>query len=320
MATFEGPDFQELEPQDVREYWTHEAHEFTPWLANEIRSEDASHLEDVLGLDLEVIQMEKSVGKYSVDILAEVVEDGRQVVIENQLDQSDHDHLGKSIAYASGVDADIIVWIAPKFNDEHHDAFQWLNRNSLEGIDFFAIRLEVWRISDSPPAVRLNPIEDPSEWKEKAQRADNELTDTKQLQEEFWTEFRDQIQDSTTPLRARKPRPRHYYTNPIGKTGFELSFVNVSQENTLRVDLIIQDNEDAFWELKSEEEMIEDELGEEVIWREPRETQSGNMRSNISVIHNADIESTEQWDQYFDWMMEQGEQFHEVFYDRIQQL
>ncbi len=131
MATFEGPDFQELEPQDVREYWTHEAHEFTPWLANEIRSEDASHLEDVLGLDLEVIQMEKSVGKYSVDILAEVVEDGRQVVIENQLDQSDHDHLGKSIAYAAGVDADIIVWIAPKFNDEHRDAFQWLNRNSL---------------------------------------------------------------------------------------------------------------------------------------------------------------------------------------------
>lgn len=85
MVTFEGPDFRDLEPQDVRDFWRHEAHEFTPWLANAIRSEESSHLEDVLGLDLEVIEIKKDVGKYSVDILAEVVDDGRSVVIENQL-------------------------------------------------------------------------------------------------------------------------------------------------------------------------------------------------------------------------------------------
>lgn len=120
--------FRALEPQNVRDYWSHEAREFTPWLADAIRTEDASHLEDVLGLDLEVIETEKSVGKYNVDIVAEVADDGRIVVIENQLEQSDHDHLGKSIAYAAGVDADIIVWITPKFNDEHRDAIQWVNR------------------------------------------------------------------------------------------------------------------------------------------------------------------------------------------------
>ena len=135
-------EFHELEPQDVREYWTHEAHDFTPWLATSIGSEEVSHLEDVLGLDLEVTETEKSVGKYNVDIVAEVVDDGRQVVIENQLSSSDHDHLGKSIAYAAGVDADIIVWISPTFNDEHRDAIQWLNKNSREGIDLFAIRLD----------------------------------------------------------------------------------------------------------------------------------------------------------------------------------
>ena len=95
-------EFHELEPQDMREYWTHKAHDFTPWLADSIESEEVSHLEDVLGLDLEVTEMEKSVGKYNVDIVAEVVDDGRQVVIENQLSSSDHDHLGKSIAYAAG--------------------------------------------------------------------------------------------------------------------------------------------------------------------------------------------------------------------------
>lgn len=320
MATFEGPDFRELKPQDVRDYWEDEARDFTPWLAEEIGTDEASHLEDVLGLDLEVIETEKSVGKYSVDILAEAVDDGRQVVIENQLNQSDHDHLGKSIAYAAGVDADIIVWIAPKFNDEHRDAIQWLNQNSREGVDLFAIRLEVWRISESPPAVRLNPVEDPSEWKEKAQRSDTELTETKKLQEEFWTQFRDRIEESTTPLRARKPRPLHYYTNPIGKVGFELSFVNISKEDTLRIDLIIEDDEDAYWELQSEKETIEDELGTELVWDEPRETRSGKMRSNISVVRDAEIEATDEWDEYFEWMMNYGEQFHDVFYHRLQQL
>ena len=135
-----------------------------------------------------------------MDILAEVVGDNRNVVIENQLDPSDHDHLGKSIAYASGVDADIIVWIAPQFYDEHRDAIMWLNQNSREAVDLFAIRLEVWRINDSDPAVRLNPIAEPSEWREKAQRSDEELSDMKELQEEFWTEFRDRIKSGCYPL------------------------------------------------------------------------------------------------------------------------
>ena len=109
--------FQELKTQEVRHYWADEARDFTPWLASQIEDEGVSQLEDTLGLDLEVLDTEKDVGRYRVDIVAETVEESRTVVIENQLEQSDHDHLGKSIAYAAGVDADIIVWLAPKFND-----------------------------------------------------------------------------------------------------------------------------------------------------------------------------------------------------------
>ncbi|WP_160135344.1 DUF4268 domain-containing protein [Halococcus salsus] len=320
MVESEEPVFHELVPQAVRDYWTHEAHDFTPWLADSVRNEKVSHLEDELGLDLEVIETERSVGRYNLDILAEVIDDGRQVVIENQLEQSDHDHLGKSIAYAAGVDADIIVWIAPEFSDEHCDAFQWLNQNSREGIDLFAIRLEVWKISESPPAVRLNSIEDPSEWKKKAQRSDGEITDVKQLQEEFWTQFRDRIEQSSTQLSSRKPKPRHYYSNPIGKSGFHISFVNLFSEDELFVDFIIEDNEAAFWDLKSNEETIEEELGYEVQWEEPRETHGGNMRSNIRVVRGADLENREQWEEYLDWLLEYGERFHEVFRHRIQQF
>ena len=179
------PEFAPLESQDVRAYWEHEAREFTPWLAQQIRSEEVSALEDALGLDLRVTQEEKSVGRYSVDILAQEVDENRTVVIENQLEPSDHDHLGKSIAYASGVDADIIVWIAPQFNDQHRHAIMWLNQNSQPKVDLFAVRLEVWRIADSHQAVQLKPIPAPSEWRDKAQRSDEAISLTNILQEPF---------------------------------------------------------------------------------------------------------------------------------------
>lgn len=314
------PDFASLESQEVREYWEHEAQEFTPWVANEIRAEDVSELEDSLGLDLEIIEEEKSVGRYNVDILAEVVDDNRNVVIENQLNPSDHDHLGKSIAYASGVDADIIVWISPRFHDEHRDAIQWLNENSREGVDLFAIRLEVWKIGDSEPAVRLNPVAEPSEWKEKAKRSEGELTDTEKLQEEFWTEFRDRIEDRETPLSARKPNPQHWYNNPIGKTGFELAFILNSRDNQLRAELIIRDNAEAYRQLIDQSQQIESEFDQELTWHEPEETRAGKERSRIVVTKSADVTDQDQWDEYLDWMIEHGEQFHDVFYDRIQRL
>jgi hypothetical protein len=276
-------------------------------------------LEDVLGLDIEVVQTEKSVGKYNVDILARVIDDGRKIVIENQLGSSDHDHLGKSIAYAAGVDADIIVWIAPTFNDEHLDAMQWLNQNSQEGVDLFAIRLEVWKISDSPPAVRLNPVEDPSEWKKKAQRSEEDISDTKKLQEEYWTDFRDKIERRDTPLSTRKPKPQHWYNNPIGKGGYKLQFTVNTKEDNLYCQLVIKDDPEGYEALEQKMDEIEAEMGEELLWRPPEEAQRGN-RGKITLRRSGRLEKTDNWDEYHDWMLEMGENFHEVFYDRIQRL
>lgn len=314
------PEFASLEPQDVRDYWNHEARDFTPWLADEIEAEGASRLEDSLEIDLEVIETEKRVGKYNVDIFARVVDDGRKVIIENQLGDSDHDHLGKSIAYAAGLDADIIVWLAPEFNDEHRDAFEWLNRNSREGIDLFAIRLEVWRIGESAPAARFNPVEKPSEWKEKAKRSKRELSERDELREEFWTEFRDHIQDEQTPLRPRKPYPRHYYQNPIGATGYHLAYSIDEDDNELSLSLIIEDSAAAHRLLNEQAEEIEAELGTEVEWGDLRETRTGNMRSDLSITRDADIHNRARWDEYFEWMLAMGERFHDVFPQRLQKV
>lgn len=320
MEDFDDLDFRDLEKQDVREYWAHEAQEFTPWIADQIQADKTSHLEDILGLELEVVETEKRVGKYSVDILARVSTDSRNVVIENQLSSSDHDHLGKAIAYAAGVDADIIVWIAPRFNDEHQDAVQWLNSNSREGVDLFALQLEVWKIGDSDPAVRLNPIDQPSEWKEKAQRAKGKFSEKEQTREEFWTLFRDRIEQERTPLRSRKPSPRHYYSNPIGTSGFHISFLFDRRAEERGITLFIEDDEQAFWKLKEEQAEIEDEMGQTLEWVEPEETRSGNMRSKIRLRTDGTLDDRELWDEHIEWFLQYGELFHEVFGDRLQRL
>ena len=312
--------FRELESQDVRGYWEDEARDFTPWLAGQIENENVSQLEDTLGLDLEVVDTEKDVGRYRVDIVAETLDDGRTVVIENQLEQSDHDHLGKAIAYSAGVDADIIAWLAPKFNDEHRDAMQWLNENSREGIDFFALSIEVWKIGDSEPAVRLNPVEKPSEWKEKAKRSEGELSETKKLQEQFWTAFRDEIEKRDTELSARKPSPRNWYSNPIGRAGFKFSFLINSVEQTAGCELIIRDDPEAFSYLNSQREAIENDVGKSLLWIEPAETRTRKERSKIKIERGANLSQEESWDEYHDWLIEHGELFYEAFYDRIQDL
>ena len=320
MNISDPTDFEELEPQDVREFWSDEARDFTPWLAKAIETEDVSHLEDVLRLDLEVVEKEKSVGKYNVDIVANMVDDGRVVVIENQLGSSDPDHLGKSIAYAAGVDADIIVWISPKFNDEHRDAMQWLNQNSREGIDLFAIRLEVWRIGDSDPAVRFNPVEDPSEWKEKAKRTEGELTETKKLQEEYWTAFRDMIESEDTPLRPRKPKPHHWYNNPIGKADCKLQFTVNTVENSLYTHLIIRKDPEIYQALESEKDEIEAEIGESLIWSPPEDAKGESERGKITLRRDGFLSNKDDWEEYQNWMLDRGERFYETFYDRIQRF
>jgi hypothetical protein len=317
-------DFGELENRGVRRYWEHEEQDFTPWLADNIL-----HLENALNLELEVEETERDIGRYFLDILAQEVDGGRTVVVENQLGDSDHDHLGKLLAYASGVDADVAVWISPEFHDEHTDAVGWLNENSKRGIDLFAVRLEVWKIDDSKPAIRLNPVEKPSEWKDRVDLdPDEELSELEERRLEYWTEFRDKIMDRDTVLRPRKPKPNYWYNNPIGKAVCNITFhVNKSfsigsgsNKDRLKCQILIRDDAELFELLSEQRETIDKELGEPVNWIPPEETRGKGDRSYIGLEREGDISNTDLWNEYQDWMLEKGELLHETFYDRIQDL
>ena len=145
----------------VREVWPNEAHDFTPWLAQNL-----GRLGQALNLDLGTSgDTEARVGPFSLDILAqEAGPDGRKVAIENQLAWTDHTHLGQLLTYAAGLDAQVAIWVAPDFTDQHKAAIEWLNRWTLDEVEFYAVKVRAIRIDDSKPAAIFEPVAVPANW------------------------------------------------------------------------------------------------------------------------------------------------------------
>lgn len=152
-----------IERGDLRDAWPHEASDFTPWLAEHI-----SELGDALSLELELQNQEAPVGSFSLDLLARVSGTDHTAIIENQLEPTNHDHLGKLLTYAGGYDANVIIWVAKDFRDEHRQALDWLNQRTDDDTGFFGVVVEVWRIDGSRPAPHFNVVAAPNEWRREA--------------------------------------------------------------------------------------------------------------------------------------------------------
>ena len=179
--------FGRLEDLPLREAWKHEAHQFTPWLA-----ENIDHLSEAIGIPLELTGTEVAVETFSADILARNPMDDSVVLIENQLEQTDHAHLGQIMTYLAGLDAQTVVWIAPHFREPHLSAIQWLNEHTADGFSFFAIKARVVRIGDSPFAPIFEVVEKPNDWERHIKRkaaTSQEGAAYYDVKEEFWTEL-----------------------------------------------------------------------------------------------------------------------------------
>lgn len=176
-----------LERVDVRKAWTHEAHKFTPWLA-----ENLSRLSSELGVELELEDTEVYVGPYRADIVARVPQTDEIVLIENQLEWANLQHLGQVLAYLAGLEAQIVVWVATGFHDEHLSAIRWLNEHTLDPFAFFAVQVGVVRIGDSRLAPVIDVLERPNEWNRQVQKAghSSELTRIGRFRRDFWNHVR----------------------------------------------------------------------------------------------------------------------------------
>jgi hypothetical protein len=188
---------------DIRDLWKHEQYDFSNWLAE---PDNIAYLNDILGLTLVEVNKEAYVGSYRCDIVAVDETDGTKVIIENQLESSNHDHLGKIITYASGLDAKVIVWIVKQAREEHRSAIEWLNNNTRSGIDFFLIELHAYKIGDSDPAPKFEVIEQPNDFIKSSQNATSSDSLNKSQTERltFWTQFNDEIIAHGKPFNVRK--------------------------------------------------------------------------------------------------------------------
>ncbi len=306
-----------IERLNVRDIWPSEAGDFTPWLAQE---PNISALGDVLGLELEVENVEVAVGPYSADILAKDTGTGEYVVIENQLGKTNHDHLGKAITYGSALNASAIVWIASDFTEEHQKALEWLNENTGDSLSFYAVQVELWRIDESKPAVKFNVISRPAEIARQAARvsAEENLTEARKLQLDFWTAFRDKLLRAKVVPSTQTPRPQSWFDVPVGRSNIVLSSVANTSEDRIGVRLYLGRRvaEKALAQLLEQKDDIEAELGIKLAWNPHPEKYDKVIETN----RKADIWKREDWGEQIEWLVNTVAKFRRVFMPRIKNL
>ena len=263
------PELGRIEKGDIRKTWPNEAGDFTPWLAEHI-----SELGEALGLDLELQGEEAPVGGFSLDLLAsESSGAGRTVIIENQLETTDHRHLGQLLTYAGGCEAGVVIWVAREFRDEHRQALDWLNQHTDENADFFGVVIEVWRIGDSLPAPHFNVVAAPNEWRSEAVdrvRRGN-ISDKEIRYKSFFQGLMDTLREKKfTNARRAQPRSSYFFSSGHGR---RFSYCAIfSGDEKFRVELYIDSsdrdwNKNSFDQLKMQQESIESELGESLEWQ-----------------------------------------------------
>ena len=287
------------EIRDLRTAWPHEALDFTPWLA---REDNISLLADTLGLDISVEEIESCVGDFNVDIFASETGTDRKIIIENQLEDTDHDHLGKLITYASGKSADVIVWLVKRAREEHRAAIEWLNNHTDENIGFFLCEIKLFRIGSSDPAVKFEVVERPNDWTKEVKKA-TFTTDGQQLRYDYWAAFQDYAFQNTRFSRSfhrGKPSKEYWMSFGIGSSECHIEASQIHKRNELSVELYIDQDKDLFRSLYAMRETIEAEAGLSFDWREL----PNRKASRIVVRKSVTFDDRAQWAEHFDWMID----------------
>jgi len=249
---------------DVRELWKHEQYDFSNWLATESNIE---YLNEILGLTLIEVEKEINVGPYRCDIVATDETSGLKVIIENQLESTNHDHLGKIITYASGLDAKVIVWIVKEAKEEHRAAIEWLNNYTSNEIDFFLIEIHAYKIGDSNPAPKFEVVEKPNDFvKRSKNKDDGELNASQTERLIFWKQFNDRVALKGKPFNIRKPTTDHWYDIAIGTSAAKIAVDLVNKENCIILELYIQSDKDLYDSLYEKKNEIECETGLTFEW------------------------------------------------------
>jgi hypothetical protein len=309
-------EFGDLKRVDLRELWPHEAIDFTPWL-----SENISMLSNTLGLDLEIIGRETPVGDFSCDLFAKDLGSGRSVVIENQLECTNHDHLGKLVTYAAGHEAGILIWVAKEIRDEHRQSLAWLNTRTHANTDFFAVVVEAIRIDDSRPAFNFRVVVSPNEWQKRVLEREVRTPSIRQEQyREFFQSLIDTLREKYCFTNSRTAQPQNWFTFSTGVKGVVYGFTFA--RNRIRVELYIdfsdvEKNKRFFDALFLRKEEIEKKYGQPLQWERLDERRA----SRIAIYEDGTIDSDPvQLAEFKEWGIRHLLQFKDIFGPLLKEL
>ncbi len=303
-----------LEPVPLRELWRHEALDFTAWLAGNL-----DFLSNKVGFDLTFVEREKSAGDFSVDILAETGE-GALVVIENQLERTDHDHLGKLLTYMANLDAKIAIWITSQPRPEHEKAVQWLNETLPADTGFYLVRVEAFRIASSPPAPLFTLVAGPSSEAQQIGRQKKELAERYVLRLRFWEALLNRLQGRTRLHSGISPNKDHWLSTGAGRTG--LAYTYIILMDRARIELYIdtgdaEENQRIFEELLGHKSEIEQTFEESLDWQ----ALEGRRACRIAYhIEGAGLKDEDRWPELQDKMIDAMIRFEKAFRPWIKQL
>ena len=309
-------ELSKIERVDPREIWQHEAKHFTPWLA-----ENLSDLGEALGLHLELRGIEVQVGSYSLDILAHDM-GGQAVIIENQLEPTDHDHLGKLLTYAAGHDAGTIVWIAKEFRDEHRAALDYLNGRTGEDTEFFGVVVEVWKIDDSRPAPYFNLVVTPNEWRKErvGKQGGGRTSERNEKYREFFQSLIDTLREKHGFRDRTAPRGNWFDTGSgSSKVQYWVEFAGSRREVRVQVyiDRDKEWNERLFDKLEERKETIEAKLGESLSW----ERLDDKKACRIAVYRPGTIDDDDEvLEEIQEWAIKGLLEFKRVFGPELKEL
>lgn len=301
----------------LREVWPDEARHFTPWLA-----EHREHLGKALQMDLELEGVEVAVGPFSADVVLRDENTGHRVVVENFLEPTDHDHLGKLITYAAGLEAHWAVLVAKSLRPEHRSALNWLNALSGEGSGFFGIEVRAVRIGDSPAAVQLNVVVEPDDFSRSARAVSATVSEWNAMYLDWWAEFLPAFNEAHPDWsNLRQPQAANAMSFPSGRGGvrYRIGFAwpTGATNYSLRASVYIADGDSVLPLLEASRAEIEASCDLELRWESIENARASRVAAYLDPVYPADRES---WPQYRAWAIETLGELRRVFAEPIKNL
>ena len=321
LTTMEKKDLGVIKDISLRNIFKREAEEFTPWL-----NEHVSELNKILGIEIIDTQTEVPVGKFSLDILGTLAGSDKKVIIENQIEVTDHTHLGQLLTYASGIGAGIIIWVAKEFTEEHISALEWLNANMKDEVSFFGIAIRAIQIDDSKPALNFDIIVKPNEW-DRTLKSVKTSSDTNVHYLNFYTELVDHYARVNPNWKRKDAQPQNWLQFGAGKGGFYFgwSFGYSGSTKIFRTELYIDagdevTNKDYFDILMAQKIKIEAEIGHPIKWERLDNRRACRIVLQKDIDYTINNISAQERNNLLEWAVKSMTSFSQVFSKYIKDL